>query len=144
MRKLFAFALVVAVSSLGVASADSKAWSVAKDNMPGDTPLAIGLDVQALQKTATYSKFVPLLTGKQDVKQGFDLIKANCKIDALTAISSVAIGGDPNSDDAAIYVSIPGFDQKKAGTCLQAIAAAKDSKKKLTINTDGNISELSD
>src|SRR5256885_488761 len=33
MRALFGFVSVVVVSSLGIASADSKAWSVAKDSM---------------------------------------------------------------------------------------------------------------
>src|SRR5438067_12279022 len=99
MRALFGFVSVVVVSSLGIARADSKAWSVAKDNMPGNTPLAIGIDVQALQKTATYTKFLPLLAGKPDFKQGVELIKTSCKVDALTLITSVAVGGDPNRQD---------------------------------------------
>ena len=141
---LSALLACVVVSSASVASADSKAWSTAAANLPGDTPLAIGVDVQALQKSATYAKFLPLLTDKPEVKNGLDLIKANCKIDALNLISSVAIAGSASTDEAVMFISMPGFDQKKAITCLQAVATAKDKSTKITVTNDGNIAELSD
>jgi hypothetical protein len=144
MKKLCAFAALFVVSSLSVASADTKAWTTARDNLPGDTPVAVSVDMQAIAKTATYAKFLPMLTGKDDVKTALALIKDSCKIDALTLISSITIAGSAASEDGVVYISMPGFGQKKAVDCVKSMAANSKDKGTVTANTDGNITELTD
>lgn len=139
-----ALASVAFVGSLSVASADNKAWTTAKDNLP-DTSFALSIDIQALAKTGAWAALLPKLMEKEDFKKGVALIKDNCKIDPLSVMTSAVIAGSSTSDKGVAYLALPGFGKAKAVDCLNAVGKAVANKgDKLVVKTDGDIIEMSD
>ena len=143
-------AAAIAVCTLSfVAPADAganKAWTAAKAAMPADTSVAIGIDVTAVAKSATFEKLFPIALGKDaQIKQGFDLFKVACKMDPFVVIHGMAVGLDATQSDGAIFIHIADFNPQKLETCLQQVAKAKGAGAKadsVSMTTKDGVTEL--
>ncbi len=136
-----AVAAAVALLPLTASAAPGAAWTAAKSNLPKDTTVLVGLDLVQLTKSSLFSMAFPMLLMQQpDIKEGLDLIKTTCKLDPLKVVHGVVIGTDDTQKHGAIYIAVDGLDQPKIVSCLEAIAKTKSAK--LSVKTDGKITEV--
>nr|HEX4318963.1 hypothetical protein [Kofleriaceae bacterium] len=136
---LIAVAALGGVALGGLAHADNRAWTVARDHLP-DTALVVSVDVEAVAKTKVWAKVAPLLLEQHDAKEVFARVKASCKLDATTAVTSIVVAADPAKDETAVFLAMPSVGAKKALGCLQAVAADN----KMTVKQDGELVQISD
>jgi hypothetical protein len=139
--------LVVAAFALAPLSAHadaSKAWAAAKANASGDAKLVIGVDFAAIQKTQLFATYYPKLRDKPEVAKVLDAMKANCKLDPLTAVQGVVVTMGADNDEGAVYLSLTGVDRPKLSTCLQQASQAADKTTKVEIKQDGAVTQLTE
>ena len=129
----------------------TKAWTVAKANLPAQTAVAIGIDAATIIKSATFQQvFQAAIAKSTDAQQVLDQVKATCKIDPLAVVKSVAVGLDAQQDDGAVYVTVAGFTPGKLVGCLKDVVKAQQQAQgsaskvdAIKVTTDGNITEMS-
>jgi hypothetical protein len=148
--QILAAAAVTLVASH--AGADSKAWSAAKAGLPGDAKLVIGVDFAAIQKTALFATYYPMLLEKADAAAAIDTMKTACKIDPLSAVQGVVVATSGDRADGAIYIALAGIDKAKLSSCIELAArskakdpadkAAADKAAKISVKHDGNITQV--
>jgi hypothetical protein len=133
-------AALLLIAATAMAHADSRAWKVAKDNLP-DVPLAVSVDVEVIAKSKIWAKVAPMLLEQNDAKEVIARVKDACNLDVMKSVTSIVFAADPGKDKvAAAYLAMPSVGEKKALACMQAVAG----KNKLTVKRDGPIVELND
>jgi hypothetical protein len=135
---LAAAAATVALAS-GRADAQSRAWAEAQKALPAGMEFVVGLNLATIRSTALYQQFVPLLLSQSaEAKQGLDLVKSTCGLDATSAIDSVVIAGKTDGDKGVAFVSFAkGIDEATVGTCMNKIFTAKKLKVAAKKGADG-------
>ena len=142
VRSLSVVALVSLISLRAEAGAD-KAWAAAKANLPKDTTVLVGMDLAQLTQSTLFNFAFPMALSQQpDVKAGLELVKSTCQIDPMKTVQGVVIGTDDVQKHGAIYIAVDGVDQAKLVSCLEAVAKAKGKDGKVSVKTDGKITEL--
>jgi len=120
-----------------------KAWAAAQNVLPGSVTIVVGANVAALKGTTVFSQVVqPLINKERDAKEGIDLVKSSCNIDVTAAVTDIVVAIDPK-ENGAIFLGVTGVDEAKVTACLQAVAAKKDAKAKITAARTGNVVEYS-
>jgi hypothetical protein len=130
------------LATTSVAEAQSaRAWAEAKNALPAGPTILIGVNLDTIRTSELYKTFVPAFIEKEnDMKEGLGLIKSKCSIDATAVVQGVVVAMD-DREKGAIFVSLKGVDEAAALDCLGKVAAAKDSKVKVTAKKTGNIVE---
>lgn len=135
-------ALACMAPALAASADPSKAWNVAKDNLPQNTVIVAGVDVATLAKSKLATNMLPmLLMAQPDVKKGFDLFTSECKLPPLQAINSIAIGTDATQKEGVAFVALQGVDRAKLTTCMQTVMKGI-SGAPVTVKQDGNVTEI--
>jgi hypothetical protein len=133
--------LLVLVPSL-VHADPMKAWAAAKDNLPAEASIVLGINVSALSKSQLATQLFPtVLAFDTDLKKTFDAFKSQCNLDPVTSIHSIAIAMDGKQHRGAIYVALQGTDRTRLLACIQNVSKSL-SKTPATVKNDGAITEL--
>ena len=84
------------------------------------------------------------LAAAQNVLPGSVTIVVGANVAALkgTAVTDIVVAIDPK-ENGAIFLGVTGVDEAKVTACLQAVAAKKDAKAKITAARTGNVVEYS-
>jgi len=139
---LGAFAMIASASS--AAMADTRAWTEAKNVLPGGLQVVVGVNVANVRTSQIFQAMYPMLLAQAgEGKEGLDLIKKDCGIDVLQTVDSLVVGMDANQK-GLIVVGLKGVDQAGVQGCLTKVAADKEPGKKITANQlPGGVTEFS-
>jgi hypothetical protein len=121
------------------AYADSRAWTVGKAVIPSGAQVVGGVNAASLRASKLYETMMPMVWMQaSDAKAQFDMIKADCNIDVLAAVDSIAFGVDANQA-GVIVVALKGTNRKELEACAQKRGKAAD--KPVTITTEGKLTK---
>jgi hypothetical protein len=137
MKRTFALAILCVSTA---AHADSKAWSAAKKVIPTNMEVVGGINAGTAHGSALYQNLLPMALGKAgDFSTQIDGIKADCGIDVVGSIDSIAFGLDSTEKNGTIVVAFRGTTRTKLEACAQK--RAKVAQKPLTITTAGGLTK---
>ena len=120
----------------------SKAWTVAKQNLPANTAIAASIDMSTLAKTKLGTQIVPLLLAtKPGFKEGVDAFQTECKLSPLDAIDSIAIGMDAQQQEGVAFIALKRLNRDKLTTCMQAVMTSMIGIAP-KVKVDGNVTEI--
>jgi len=139
LRSVVAFACLAPA----VAYAEpSKAWTVAKDNLPANTAIAVSIDMTTLAKTKLAAQLVPLLLAtKPGFKEGAEVFQSECKLAPIDAIDSIAIGMDAQQQEGVAFIALKRLNRDKLTTCMQAVMKSMIGVAP-KVKVDGNVTEV--
>jgi hypothetical protein len=130
---------LLAVST--AAHAESRAWNAAKKLIPAGMETVAGLNAASAHGSQLYQSLLPTLLAKAgDAATQLDGIKADCGIDVIGSIDSIAVGLDA-SQKGTIVVAFRGVTRGKLEACAQKRAKAK--QKTLAITSAGALTKYS-
>lgn len=141
-------ALVAVPLLASSARADSPAYAAAKANLADGANILVGINVGSITGSDTFKKMWPAMLMKMgaDAKEGLELAKTACSIDAMSAIGDIVVAADKNTEQAgAVFVSLKGIDQAKIESCTAAIAKAKKKEKEApSFKKEGDFTAVTD
>jgi hypothetical protein len=138
---LSAFAMLAAAS--GAAQADTRAWTEAKNVLPGGLQVLVGVNVANVRTSQIFQTMYPMILAQAGQgKEGLDLIKKDCGIDVLQTIDSLVVGMG-SDEKGLIVIGLKGVDQSGVSSCFTKVAADKEPGKKITATQNGNVTEYS-
>jgi hypothetical protein len=141
MRTLVAPIFALALLAPTAARAESKAWTAAKQLIPGGVEVVGGVNGSNLRSSKLYDTMLPLaMMNASEAKVQLDQIKTDCGIDVLQSIDSVAFGLDANQK-GVVVVALKGTNRKDLEACAQK--RAKTEAKTLTITPAGKLTKYS-
>ncbi len=119
-------AFIAAPLATSVAHADSPAYTAAKANLGDGANVLVAINVGSITTSETFKTMWPMLQQKADMKEGLELAKSACGLDAMTVVSDVVVAMDKNAEQTGvIFVGLKGIDQAKVESCTAAIGKAK-------------------
>jgi hypothetical protein len=119
-----------------------KAWTVAKDNLPANTAIAVSVDMSTLAKTKLGTQIVPLLLAtKPGFKDAVAEFQTACKLSPLDVIDSVAVGMDAQQQEGVAFIALKRLNRDKLTTCMQAVMKSMIGIAP-TVKIDGNVTEI--
>ncbi|MGE0547722.1 MAG: hypothetical protein AB7O24_14835 [Kofleriaceae bacterium] len=111
--------LSVVLWAAQVEARPSKAWRVAKSQVPATTTTVVGVDAVAWTKSSMFTPFYELAEKKRpEMKDGRAKLLAECQVDLVSAIDSIVVAGEDGDAAGAVYLSIAGSDAKKLEVCV--------------------------
>jgi hypothetical protein len=141
-RSLVLGLLVGLLFGSSVAAADSsKAWTAAKKLIPANMEMIGGVNAASAHDSALYQALLPMALAKAgDASGELDGIKADCGIDVVSSIDSVAFGLDA-AQKGTIVIAFRGVTRTKLETCI--VKRAKDKGKTLKIDNANGLTTYS-
>lgn len=140
MKRTVVLALALVIVPLA-AHADSRAWNAAKKLIPAGMETVGGLNAATAHNSQLYQSLLPSLLAKNpDAVAQLDGIKADCGIDVIGSIDSIAVGLD-SSQKGTIVVAFRGVTRGTLEACAQKRAKAK--QKVLAISSAGPLTKYS-
>lgn len=138
-------ALIAVPLAASTARADGPAYTAAKATLGDGANIIVGMNVASITDSQTFKTMWPMILAKAgDAKEGLDLAKSACGIDAMTAVTDIVIAADKNgNDNGAVFIGLKGVDQAKIESCTAAIGKAKN-KPVPTFKKDGDVIGVTD
>jgi hypothetical protein len=139
MKRMLALGLLL-VSSAAAADS-SKAWNAAKKLIPANMEMIGGVNAATAHNSALYQALLPVLLGKAGGASGeLDGIKAECNIDVINSLDSLAFGLDA-SQQGTVVIAFRGVTRSQLEGCL--VKRAKEKGKTLAISNAGGLTTYS-
>jgi hypothetical protein len=139
-RQIIVTGVIGALAIAAPASAENKSWTALKNKLPAEVIGVVSVDIKAIRGAASYKDILNGVLGTRDfreLKQGLEIIKAVCSVDAIGSISDFSLAITPNERDMVAAVGLDGIDEEKIVDCVGKIASQDTPGAKVSSRPSG-------